>query len=167
MRRMGRAAGIVGDLAWRDLFGGRFKDGEHAIAVFERGNEEVEGRVPAERLLVYEVRQGWGPLGEFLGVEAPEKPFLTSTTPRSSGGGARHPGALRRRAKRRRRDRGLGPPPPPAPPPAVGPRGPLPRHPGRHYHRIGLTVHPDNHAAQRLYWGAGFEPTGEVLDRGH
>ena len=55
--------------------------------MFERGNEEVEGRVPAEGLLVYEVRQGWGPLGEFLGVEAPEKPFLTSTTLRSSGGG--------------------------------------------------------------------------------
>ena len=26
-------------------------------------------------MLVYEVKQGWGPLCEFLGVEEPEKPF--------------------------------------------------------------------------------------------
>lgn len=31
--------------------------------------------MPAEKLLVYEVRQGWGPLCEFLGVEAPQEPF--------------------------------------------------------------------------------------------
>lgn len=32
--------------------------------------------VPADRLLVYEVREGWEPLCEFLGVEAPKgKPF--------------------------------------------------------------------------------------------
>lgn len=75
MRRMRRAARIVGDLAWRDLFGGRFEDREHAIAVFERCNEEVKRRVPDGRLLVYEVREGWGPLCEFLGVEVPKKPF--------------------------------------------------------------------------------------------
>ena len=32
-------------------------------------------RVPEERLLVYEVKEGWGPLCEFLGVEEPDKPF--------------------------------------------------------------------------------------------
>ena len=32
--------------------------------------------VPADRLLVYEVSQGWGPLCEFLGVPVPDgKPF--------------------------------------------------------------------------------------------
>ena len=31
--------------------------------------------VPAEKLLVFEVREGWGPLCEFLGVEEPAKPF--------------------------------------------------------------------------------------------
>jgi hypothetical protein len=32
--------------------------------------------VPAERLLVYEVKQSWGPLCEFLGVEGPrDEPF--------------------------------------------------------------------------------------------
>jgi hypothetical protein len=36
----------------------------------------VVEHVPAERLLVYEVKEGWEPLCEFLGVEAPkDEPF--------------------------------------------------------------------------------------------
>jgi hypothetical protein len=31
--------------------------------------------VPPEKLLVFEVRQGWGPLCEFLGKPVPEQPF--------------------------------------------------------------------------------------------
>jgi hypothetical protein len=56
-------------------FEGRFDDKRHAIEVFNRHNEEVKRRVPKERLLVYEVKEGWGPLCEFLGVEEPDKPF--------------------------------------------------------------------------------------------
>ena len=46
-----------------------------AIEVYERHNDEVKRRVPSERLLVYEVKEGWGPLCEFLGVPEPEEPF--------------------------------------------------------------------------------------------
>lgn len=61
---------------WEGTFGGRFEDREHAISVFERHNEEVKRRVPPERLLVYRVEEGWGPLCDFLGAEAPkDKPF--------------------------------------------------------------------------------------------
>jgi hypothetical protein len=56
-------------------FDGRIDDREYAAKVFERHTEEVKARVPEGRLLVYEVREGWGPLCEFLGVEAPEGPF--------------------------------------------------------------------------------------------
>ena len=45
------------------------------IEAFERWNEEVKRSVPTHRLLVYEVKEGWGPLCDFLGVEAPERPF--------------------------------------------------------------------------------------------
>ena len=41
------------------------------MEVFERWNEEVKRSVPPERLLVYEVKEGWEPLCAFLGVEAP------------------------------------------------------------------------------------------------
>ena len=51
------------------------KDRGRAIEAFERHVREVREGVPAERLLVYEVRQGWGPLCEFLGVEVPDEPF--------------------------------------------------------------------------------------------
>jgi hypothetical protein len=57
------------------LFDGRLHDHDHCIEVFKRHNAEVRRRIPAERLLVYEVAQGWGPLCEFLGVAAPDTPM--------------------------------------------------------------------------------------------
>lgn len=48
---------------------------EEAIEAFERHNEEVKRCIPDERLLVYDVKQGWQPLCEFLDVPVPEEPF--------------------------------------------------------------------------------------------
>lgn len=72
---LGRAARMNDRLIWQDTFGGNLEDRQHAIEVFERHNDEVKKYVPPERLLVYEVKEGWGPLCEFLGVEIPDKPF--------------------------------------------------------------------------------------------
>ncbi|MFI6762809.1 sulfotransferase [Micromonospora sp. NPDC050417] len=36
---------------------------------------EVRATMPADRLLVFDVAQGWAPLCEFLGVAVPEQPF--------------------------------------------------------------------------------------------
>ncbi len=44
-------------------------------AEMERHNEEVRSTVPAERLLVWEVSEGWEPLCEFLEVEVPAQPL--------------------------------------------------------------------------------------------
>lgn len=66
---------IAEEIAVQGTFGGRFEDKRYAIEVFNRHNEEVRQRVPEERLLIYEVKEGWGPLCEFLGVEEPDKPF--------------------------------------------------------------------------------------------
>ncbi len=38
-------------------------------------NDEVKATIPAGQLLTYEVKQGWGPLCEFLGVPVPDEPF--------------------------------------------------------------------------------------------
>jgi hypothetical protein len=62
-------------LVWEGTFGGRFEDRGYAMELFERHNEAVRLRVPPERLLVFDVREGWAPLCDFLGVEAPEEPF--------------------------------------------------------------------------------------------
>lgn len=66
-----RALRLADELIWDGLFGGRFEDRAHALAVFRRHVEAVTARIPPERLLVYEVREGWGPLCRFLGVEPP------------------------------------------------------------------------------------------------
>jgi hypothetical protein len=51
------------------------QDETTAIADFKQHIEEVRSYVPSHRLLVYEVRQGWKPLGDFLEVSVPEEPF--------------------------------------------------------------------------------------------
>ena len=71
----GGRSSLVNDMIWQGTFDGRFEDNHYAIEVFNRHNEEVQRRVPQEQLLVYEVKQGWGPLCAFLGVEEPDKPF--------------------------------------------------------------------------------------------
>ena len=57
------------------LFDFRMDDHDHVIEVYKRHNAEVRARIPAERLLVYEVAQGWEPLCGFLGVPIPDTPM--------------------------------------------------------------------------------------------
>lgn len=45
---------------------------------FEAHTEAVRAAIPAKQLLVYQVREGWGPLCAFLGVPVPEAPFPRS-----------------------------------------------------------------------------------------
>jgi hypothetical protein len=71
-----RAPRMARDLAWQKGFDGDVGDRRRMIEAFNRWNEEVKEVVPAKRLLVYEVKEGWEPLCGFLGVEAPKsKPF--------------------------------------------------------------------------------------------
>jgi hypothetical protein len=67
---------MVDRVVWDGTFHGLFEDKAYALEVFRRHNEHVRRVVSAERLLVYEVKEGWGPLCAFLGVPVPEgKPF--------------------------------------------------------------------------------------------
>jgi Sulfotransferase domain len=65
------------------LFRGKAHDREFMTKLFDDWNEEVRRTVPPERLLVFEVKDGWGPLCAFLGVDVPDEPF-----PRSNEGAA-------------------------------------------------------------------------------
>lgn len=76
-------------------FGGALDDREHTIAVFDRHVEQVTREVDPQRLLVYEVAQGWGALCEFLGVAMPDTPF-----PRLNGS-AEFDGTIRAGSRRR------------------------------------------------------------------
>ena len=48
---------------------------DELLAAFVAHNEAVQATIPAEQLLVFEVKQGWEPLCGFLGVEVPDEPF--------------------------------------------------------------------------------------------
>jgi hypothetical protein len=72
--RVGRG-NMADEIIWDGTFDGKFENRRYAMDVFERHNAQVRRRVPPDRLLVYEVKEGWAPLCEFLGVEEPDTPF--------------------------------------------------------------------------------------------
>ena len=59
----------------RGMFGA-VEDGEKAaVAFYEAWKAEVVSAVPEDRLLIFQVNQGWEPLCKFLGLEIPSRPF--------------------------------------------------------------------------------------------
>ena len=60
------------------VFDGRIDDRAHAIKVYENHVADVKATIPPDRLLVFDVRQGWAPLCEFLGAPVPDQPFPQS-----------------------------------------------------------------------------------------
>ncbi len=63
------------DLAGKGTFGGVLDDKETGLSAFRRGTEEVRAALPPERLLVFDVAEGWEPLCAFLDVGVPNEPF--------------------------------------------------------------------------------------------
>lgn len=55
--------------------GARMHDRDYMIKWFDRHNEEVRRAIEPERLLIYDVKQGWEPLCRFLGVPVPDQAF--------------------------------------------------------------------------------------------
>jgi hypothetical protein len=66
---------LVRKMILRQTFGGSTDDPDLAIGVLRMHDEEVERTIPAKRLLVHEVSQGWEPLCRFLGADVPDEPF--------------------------------------------------------------------------------------------
>ncbi|MCB8962264.1 MAG: sulfotransferase family protein, partial [Ardenticatenales bacterium] len=52
-----------------------FEEKERALAIFADHVAEVKTTVPPEKLLVFDVREGWEPLCAFLEVPVPDQPF--------------------------------------------------------------------------------------------
>lgn len=62
-------------LVARRVFGGRPLDRDHACAVYEAHNAAVLAAIPAGRLHVHRVGDGWEGLCAFLGVPVPDEPY--------------------------------------------------------------------------------------------
>jgi hypothetical protein len=70
-----KAMGAAMETAIEQTFGCPLTDCAGALAAFRRRTEEVRATIPSERLLVFDVSQGWEPLCAFLGVPVPDGPF--------------------------------------------------------------------------------------------
>ena len=73
--------GARGSLAMVEALGWgtdpRLRDRAWMLDRYHRHNAEVQATIPADRLLVYDVSQGWAPLCRFLRVSVPDTPFPT------------------------------------------------------------------------------------------
>ena len=66
---------VVMQIIGQQTFGGRWTDRDAALAAYHKREADVRAAIPASRLLVFDVVEGWGPLCAFLGVPVPETPF--------------------------------------------------------------------------------------------
>jgi hypothetical protein len=74
--KWGRFLEMVDAMLWKGkgTFAGGHSDLRQLAAGMEAFNEQVKRKVPAERLLVWEPKDGWEPLCEALGVPVPTEP---------------------------------------------------------------------------------------------
>lgn len=62
------------------IFDGRFCDRDYAISCYHSHIAEVNATIPRDRLLTFNVAEGWGPLCRFLEVKEPDEPFPRANT---------------------------------------------------------------------------------------
>ncbi|ORY08116.1 hypothetical protein K493DRAFT_201281 [Basidiobolus meristosporus CBS 931.73] len=56
-------------------FQDKFEDKDWVISLYKHHIEEVKRIIPAERLLIFQVTEGWAPICSFLGKPIPNEPF--------------------------------------------------------------------------------------------
>ena len=63
------------ELVGNQTFGGRFTDRAAALTAYRLRTQQVREALSPERLLVFDVAEGWAPLCRFLQVPVPDMPF--------------------------------------------------------------------------------------------
>ena len=66
---------VINGIVWDGTFKGRFRDKEFAFETFDRHYEGVRSAIPEDRMLEWDIKEGWEPLCSFLGVDVPDEPF--------------------------------------------------------------------------------------------
>jgi hypothetical protein len=67
--------GAIEKLIWQGDFQGRFKDKEWVRGMYYDRIETIKREVSSDRLVYWELGDGWEPLADALGVAAPDEPF--------------------------------------------------------------------------------------------
>lgn len=57
------------------IFDNRISDRPYATRIFREHIAQVQSEIPADRLLIIDLCEGWQPLCDFLGVQVPDIPF--------------------------------------------------------------------------------------------
>jgi hypothetical protein len=70
-------------LIWDGALEGRAAERDFAVARFHRHVREVRAEIDAQRLLVFDVKEGWEPLCRFLNRPVPPLPFPRTNSRRS------------------------------------------------------------------------------------
>ena len=80
---------VEGPPGWADMtrmminervFGGKAGEDEACIKAYRRSLVEAKAEIPADKLLVFEPKDGWAPLCAFLGVPVPDVPYQHENT---------------------------------------------------------------------------------------
>jgi len=71
---------VIMELVGVQTFAGQHADKDKALAAYHQREADVRSAIPAERLLVFDVAQGWEPLCSFLEVSVPAAPFPRTNT---------------------------------------------------------------------------------------
>jgi hypothetical protein len=67
------------------VFDNRMSDRDHATRIFREHVVEVQSEIPGDRLLTFDLRDGWRPLCDFLGVAVPDMPFPKTNSSKQFG----------------------------------------------------------------------------------
>jgi len=63
------------EIVLEQVFDGRADDRDHALDTYRAHNKAVSNTISSDRLLIYDIAQGWEPLCHFLDVPIPETPL--------------------------------------------------------------------------------------------
>jgi hypothetical protein len=78
------AARDLSTMAWElivmQIFDGKIDDFDYVADIFRKHDEAVKAYVSPDRLLIYEVSEGWEPLCRHLSVPVPEEAFPRTNT---------------------------------------------------------------------------------------
>ena len=79
-KAMLRALKYAREIVHDSFFQGKTHDGEACKRIYHEWNLKVQQSVPPDKLLVFEVKDGWEPLCRFLEVPVPDAPFPRSNS---------------------------------------------------------------------------------------
>ncbi|MDQ3683403.1 MAG: sulfotransferase family protein [Bacteroidota bacterium] len=73
LRSVIKCVKLAKEMIFKVHFQGKFEDKAEAEKIFNKHIADVKAYVPADKLLVYDVSEGWGPLCRFLNVPEPNE----------------------------------------------------------------------------------------------